>query len=110
MQVSVGRLDWPYSLCITDLQDQKDKDAFQELYGTNYSTQVLFYIIDLTIINKFIIVKSMFYTQYLHIDLVFLTVSTAYNLANPIIQRKYQTKYHFIMVLESCKTLVTFFC
>ena len=92
LQVSVGRLDWPYSLCITDLQDQKDKDAFQELYGTNYSTQVLFYM------------------QYLHIDLVFLTVSTAYNIANPMIRLKCQTKYHFIMVLESCKTLVTFFC
>mgnify|MGYP001793101120 FL=1 len=34
------RLDDPYSDCLVNLQDRQDIDVYQQVYGTNYSTQV----------------------------------------------------------------------
>ena len=34
------RLDDPYSDCLVNLQDREEIDVYQQVYGTNYSTQV----------------------------------------------------------------------
>ena len=34
------RLDDPYSDCLVNLQDRESIDVYQQVYGTNYSTQV----------------------------------------------------------------------
>ena len=55
------RLDEPYSDCLVNLQDREEIDVYQQVYGTNYSTQVeCDNGVDLLTMSKWLLLKLLY--------------------------------------------------